>query len=297
MKNRVQATTCVFSGLWIPLLMGCTGNVVVGSEDEDEMEKVVEIEETTLHDVLARDRFVLRPVNIQPEETCSREDAPRVRYRNEWLAQGNAMGNLAGSLWRGDIDSGPVMELAIAADGSAFVHWGDQGYLPRPTDPEMGWGCDRATYSYTAGEVCASRPKPGVEHSVRGASFDGSRLIMTIQTYEPWDEWCSLQTRHRHDIECFHSPSPFADTSVGGNGQCSYDGKSPNEWTLVDCMAMELRSTACECTASRCMAVIASAEWTTMSFDLRLSADGTTLDGGMKYFETGPIRVQLSRVE
>lgn len=294
--NRVQAATCVFACLGVTLLMGCTENVVVGPESG------VENEEVSVQDAIERDRFVLRPVVIQPGDSCERVHGRRAQFRNDWLAQGNAFGNLAGSLWRGSIDLGPDIELAIAADGSAFVHFGDEGYLPRPTDAEVGWGCQPEGYSVNenllGGESCAIGPKSGVEHSVRGASFDGQRMLMTLQAFEPWDEWCSLQTPHKYaGAACNYSPAPFAELSWGGNGQCSYDGEDPTEWTLVDCMAMELRSTVCECIGARCMAVTASTAQATMSFDLRLSADGTTLEGGIKYSETGPLRVQLSRVE
>lgn len=295
--NRVQATKYVFACCCITLLMGCTENLVVGEEEESD-EPIEEIEEPTLQDVLARDRFVSRPVIVERADPCWNSDVPRVQFRNDWLARGNEWGSLGGSLWRGSIDLGPEIELAIDPNGSAYVHFGDQDYYPRPTNPEIGWGCDPETYSYDPAGSCASGPGPGVEHPVRGASFDGYRVVMALQAFEPWDEWCSLQSVHEYpDSECFYSSAPpYANVSAGEDGQCSYNGRNATDWILADCMAMDLRS-RCECLASGCMAIMTSEEWTTMSFDLRLSADGTTLEGGIKYSETGPLRVQLSRVE
>lgn len=177
--------------------------------------------------------------------------------------------------------------VSVAGDGtlSGVVKLGAAGAPPAPpTDPALPWppGRSEEQTSYVS----------GFAYDARDMSWQAKRLRLSVQTYQPWEAWCGLQTSYPQSnaelAGAFSCVPDGLDSDAGGN--CSVPGTTPTDPRIpVNCDAASLCYEMCRCDAASCGAT------PDVFYRIDIAFDGSRAEGSISLWNSN-FNLRLDRV-
>jgi len=183
-----------------------------------------------------------------------------------------------------------TLDFAPGGQVTGSLLFGDGTLLQPPTDPNVG---------YPPGNTGAATLVEGFPYTILNGILNGSRFTFHVSEYEPWTQWCALQTSYLvasasdSGAPALYQCIPNQNTEFGPTG-CNFYDPLDGALSPVDCGKLWFCGApgggVCQCLATGC-GVFSSAS---PLFSLDLVLAKTTANGTMSG-DFGDYQVQLTR--